>query len=344
MSDQAPAGETIQKRPRPAAGKPDPAATQNAGRPPIGAKSTPVVPVSAGATGASTRTTSRPAPTPGPRPVGAAPAAIRPASSSARPASGQPRAGAPGPTGLPAAAPHPTGTPSTPAAAPMPGAAPGGAPAGSPFAAKFASFKQGLSSLMGSKPQPQGVAPTPTAGPKPAPAAPTGATQVTRPVGSQPAGVTGPKGPKPQSQAAPRPGVSGVKKPAAQGKLTPTSSRRAHLRITKLDLLAVVKMSFLFAFCVAVVMFVAGFFLWNLLQGTGAISGLEGLLNSVMGNPNGSTSVQLTQYLNTSRVVGFLAGVSVISVFLLTLLGTIFGALYNLASVMFGGIEVTLEV
>jgi len=163
-------------------------------------------------------------------------------------------------------------------------------------------------------------------------------------------------GPRPGAQkpgprpAPPKPGFgSGLvgmrtgKKPVGKGKVT-QANRRAHLRITKLDLLAILKMSFLFAFAVSVVIFTACFILWNLLLATGAIDGAQNLLNSVMGNPNGQSTVQLTEFLNTSRVIGFIAGVSVINVFILTLLGTLFGALYNLASVMFGGLEVTLEV
>lgn len=184
--------------------------------------------------------------------------------------------------------------------------------------------------------KPAGAPAAPASQPKPAVAKPAPSS---KPGAAKPAGAASDGAAKPGT-----PGAAKDKKPVGQGKITSQSGRRAHLRITKLDLLAIVKMSFLFAFCVAVVIFVASFLLWNLLVATGAISGAQNLLNSVMGNPNGSTTVQLSQFLNTTRVVGFLAGVSVISVFLLTLLGTIFGALYNLASVMFGGLEVTLEV
>jgi len=136
-----------------------------------------------------------------------------------------------------------------------------------------------------------------------------------------------------------------AKRSAAKGKLSQTA-RQAHLRITKLDLLAVLKMSFLFAFCVSIVIFVAMFAVWHILVSTGVIESAQNLLNSVLGNPTngGNATVQLSQYLNNSRVVGFIAGISVINVFILTLLGTIFGGLYNMASVLFGGVEVTLEV
>jgi len=163
------------------------------------------------------------------------------------------------------------------------------------------------------------------------------AGQVSTPVPQAPAVASSAGGKAKSKQAAGR--------PAAKGKLNQTA-RQAHLRITKLDLLAVLKMSFLFAFCVSIVIFVALFAVWHILVSTGVIDSAQSLLNSVLGSQTngGNASVQLSQYLNDSRVVGFIAGISVINVFILTLLGTIFGGLYNMASVLFGGVEVTLEV
>jgi len=114
--------------------------------------------------------------------------------------------------------------------------------------------------------------------------------------------------------------------------------------VTKLDLLSILKMAFLFAFCVGVVVFVALYMLWNVLVASGAIGSAQSLLNSVMANPNSAGPVDLGQFLSTQRVMGFITASSVLSIFVLTLLGTVFGMLYNLASSMFGGLEVTLEV
>lgn len=201
------------------------------------------------------------------------------------------------------------------------------------------------------------VAPTPPPAVR-RPGAPAGDSRPTAPIGKAAAGQTGvipavsagqasappPQTPPPARSDAAKAGQA-AKRPIGKGKVTQTA-RQAHLRVTKLDLLAVLKMSFLFAFCVSLVSFVALFALWHILTSTGVIDNAQGLLNSVLGNPTtgGTATVQLAQYLNNSRVVGFIAGVSVINVFLLTLIGTIFGALYNLASVLFGGLEVTLEV
>lgn len=150
---------------------------------------------------------------------------------------------------------------------------------------------------------------------------------------------------RPAAAGQARPPVAGqARKPGAQGRPAKQSNRRAHLRVTKLDLLSILKMAFLFAFCVGVVVFVALYMLWNVLVASGAIGSAQSLLNSVMANPNSAGPVDLGQFLSTQRVMGFITASSVLSIFVLTLLGTVFGMLYNLASSMFGGLEVTLEV
>jgi len=108
--------------------------------------------------------------------------------------------------------------------------------------------------------------------------------------------------------------------------------------------LSIVKMSFLFAFCVGIVIFVALYMVWNVLVAAKVIESAQALLESVMGNPNSTAPIDLKQFLATQRVVGFITTVSVVNIFVLTLLGTVFGMLYNLAAVLFGGLEVTLEV
>jgi len=122
------------------------------------------------------------------------------------------------------------------------------------------------------------------------------------------------------------------------------SNRRAHLRITNVDVLSILKMSFLFAFCTGIVIFTALFLLWGILVGSHAIENAQSLLNSVMGNPNGTSTVDLAQFLAAQRVVGFITAISAVEVLVMTILGFLFGLLYNLAAVMFGGLEVTLEV
>jgi len=180
---------------------------------------------------------------------------------------------------------------------------------------------------------------------RPAPAQQRPAPGQQRPAGGVPKPPAGTVRPAPAGVAGQRPPAgSQATKPAPHGRPAKQSNRRAHLRITRLDLLSILKMAFLFAFCVGIVVFVALYVLWGFLQQSGVITSAQSLLNSVMGNPSSSTPLDLAQYLSTQRVVGFITAVTVLNVFVLTLLGTVFGMLYNLAAAMFGGLEVTLEV
>jgi len=162
--------------------------------------------------------------------------------------------------------------------------------------------------------------------------------------GQRPAGGV-PKPPAGTARPVP-PGATGQRQPVpGQGRRpVKQSNRRAHLRITRVDLLSILKMAFLFAFCVGIVVFVALYVVWGMLEHSGAITSAQSLLNSVMGNPNSTTPLDLAQYLSSQRVLGFITAVTVLNIFVLTLLGTVFGMLYNLAAAMFGGLEVTLEV
>jgi len=148
----------------------------------------------------------------------------------------------------------------------------------------------------------------------------------------------------PSTTAHPQGTTKAGKHPTVKGKAGQQSNRRAHLRITNVDVLSILKMSFLFAFCTGIVIFTALFMLWGILVSSGAVESAQSLLNSVMGNPNGTTTVNLAQYLSAQRVVGFVTLISAVEVVVMTILGFLFGLLYNLAAVMFGGLEVTLEV
>ena len=173
---------------------------------------------------------------------------------------------------------------------------------------------------------------TPMPGQRPATGVPKPPVKTTRPATAAPTATTRP------------PAATKDRRPATQARPGRQSNRRAHLRITRLDLLSILKMAFLFAFCAGIVIFIALMMLWGVLTSTGVVENLQNLLNSVMGNPNTPTVINLSQYLSSQRVVGFITAVTVLNIFVLTLLGTVFGMLYNLAATMFGGLEVTLEV
>ncbi|MDR0837742.1 MAG: DUF3566 domain-containing protein [Propionibacteriaceae bacterium] len=121
-----------------------------------------------------------------------------------------------------------------------------------------------------------------------------------------------------------------------------TRVRRVRLRLTRLDPLSMLRTSFLFAMSIAIAMFIVVCVVWGVIYVSGALESIQKVLDSIVGNAEGEGSINLTQYLQTWRVLGFSALLSVLNVVLLTLIGTVSAYIYNLAASIYGGIEMTL--
>jgi uncharacterized membrane protein len=81
---------------------------------------------------------------------------------------------------------------------------------------------------------------------------------------------------------------------------------------------------------------------WMIIDQSGILTSLQTTVDSLVGNGTNST-LQISRYLDTQRVLGFAAVVSVLNIILMTLLITVFAALYNAIAAIFGGIEATLS-
>ena len=144
---------------------------------------------------------------------------------------------------------------------------------------------------------------------------------------------------KPAAGAVPtRPRTGRVR--TAGGTVRP--ARKARLRVARLDPWSVMKVSLMFSIAVGIVLFVAVALLWSVIEASGALQTLQDTLNALLGNPDGSGTVQVSAYIDRWRVLGFTAIVSGINVILLTALATLGAFLYNLSSSVLGGLEVTL--
>ena len=119
-------------------------------------------------------------------------------------------------------------------------------------------------------------------------------------------------------------------------------ARKARLRVARLDPWSVMKVSLMFSIAVGIVLFVAVALLWSVIEASGALQTLQDTLNALLGNPDGSGTVQVSAFIDRWRVLGFTAIVSGINVILLTALATLGAFLYNLSSSVLGGLEVTL--
>ena len=110
------------------------------------------------------------------------------------------------------------------------------------------------------------------------------------------------------------------------------------VRLTRFDPWSVAKSSFMLGLTIAGVIIVATIVLWVLLSAAGVFDAITGLFNSVSGNSSSSG----VSFLSLGRLIGLSMVVSAIEIVLLSVLATIFAALYNLSVGFTGGITVTV--
>lgn len=118
--------------------------------------------------------------------------------------------------------------------------------------------------------------------------------------------------------------------------------RRARLRISRIDPWSVMKTSFLFSIAFGIMMWVAVYVIWTLLEASGMFAFIDDFLTFLLSNPQDQTPVHMQDYVNTNKVMGVTALIGVVNVVLLTALGTILAFLYNLSAGILGGLELTL--
>lgn len=123
---------------------------------------------------------------------------------------------------------------------------------------------------------------------------------------------------------------------------TARRTRKARLRLSRLDPWSVMKTSFLFSISAGIVLVVAVYAVWTVLEGSGLFDSINVMIGSVTDAPNDSTPFRIEEYVNTPKVMGVAALIACVDVVILTALATLGSFLYNLAATMLGGLEVTL--
>lgn len=247
--------------------------------------------------------------------------------------------------------------------APAAAHAPAAAPVAASVPAPAAAAKGGPTTAKGgpttapAPTAPAALQPSPTT-PKPSPAPVTPGPQQYR-VGQtlpQPAVPGGPL-PVPYS-GQPAPGVRGgatALVPAAAGEVLaagPATSfqprpavrrtRKARLRLSRLDPWSVMKTSFLFSIAAGIMLVVAVYGIWLVLSTSGLFTSVNDIVGLVVSTPGDTTPFRVEDYLNTQRVMGVAALVACVDVVIFTALATLGSFLYNLAATMLGGLEITL--
>jgi hypothetical protein len=135
------------------------------------------------------------------------------------------------------------------------------------------------------------------------------------------------------------PSAAGGSTTATTARPAPRTARRARLNLTRIDPWSVMKMTFLLSIALGIVTIVAVLILWGVLGAAGVWDSINQSVNDIVGD--GSTW-DVSNYLGTSRVLGFTMIVAVIDVVLFTVLATLGAFLYNMAAALLGGVEVTL--
>ncbi|MFG2919402.1 DUF3566 domain-containing protein [Kitasatospora sp. NPDC048298] len=161
----------------------------------------------------------------------------------------------------------------------------------------------------------------------------------TRTGGNTPAGGT-PVGGAPAGGAARRPAPAPAPATAVGGPGL-GRTRKARLRVTKVDPWSVMKVSFLLSLAVGIILIVASAVLWMTLDSLGVFDSLTKTLKDVTGSDSNG-GLNLMDYVGFGKVMTFTTLISVVDVVLLTALSTLSAFIYNAAAGFTGGVELTL--
>lgn len=200
--------------------------------------------------------------------------------------------------------------------------------------------------------RPAASAPTATY-PAPAPAA--APTAPPAPAAAPAAPVTPPPAPQaPQASHAPgsasgsMPGLAqrqpggGPSRPSLGGGGS-ARTRRAYLRLARIDPWTVMKVSFVLSIALAIVTVVAIAIVWLVLDALGVFSSLNSTLGDISGSGTGGTSnTFVSSYLSFGHVLGYTLLLALVDIVLVTAISTLAAYLYNIATRFVGGLELTL--
>jgi len=129
--------------------------------------------------------------------------------------------------------------------------------------------------------------------------------------------------------------MSSVAEKLAKKSTKRTSTKQVRLKLVYVDFWSAVKLSFLVAVALAVVTIVVFFLVYTVLDQTNIFDQVNGLYKDVAGVGN-----DLTAIFNLGRVMGFAVVVAILNLIVVTALGALCAALYNLSVKITGGLLV----
>lgn len=119
-------------------------------------------------------------------------------------------------------------------------------------------------------------------------------------------------------------------------------TRKARLRLSRLDPWSVMKTVFLFSIAFGIMFWVAIYLVWTIIESSGIFGAINTVVTDLVSSPSDTTGWHIEDYISMNKVLGISALIAVINVVLMTALGTIAAFLYNLSANILGGLEVTL--
>ncbi|MEV5888096.1 DUF3566 domain-containing protein [Nonomuraea fuscirosea] len=121
--------------------------------------------------------------------------------------------------------------------------------------------------------------------------------------------------------------------------------RKAHLVLRRVEPWSAMKFSFVVALVCFVVLFVAVAVLYGVLSALGVFDSIVDLVNQLGKGEQGQSSIpiDIASWFEPVRILGYTALIGAVNVVLITALSTLGAVIYNIASDLVGGVEVTFS-
>ncbi|MEV0593327.1 DUF3566 domain-containing protein [Nonomuraea cavernae] len=121
--------------------------------------------------------------------------------------------------------------------------------------------------------------------------------------------------------------------------------RKAHLVLRRIEPWSAMKFSFVVSIVCFVVLFVAVAVLYGVLSALGVFDSLIDLVNQLGQGEQGQNSIpiDIASWFEPVRILGYTALIGAVNVVLITALATLGAVIYNVASDLVGGVEVTFS-
>jgi len=130
--------------------------------------------------------------------------------------------------------------------------------------------------------------------------------------------------------------MSSVAEKLARKQQRSGTTKQVRLKLVYLDFWSVLKLGFLVSVIGAVIMLVATFMVWMVLESTGIFGELSDFIGEILNDD----AFDLSATLSLSATMGFTAVIAILNVVVGTALSVIFAVLYNLTVKITGGLLV----